>query len=51
MAIPDNKARITITIEKDLIEYLKERSAKTKRTPSNELSILLQTLKDNESKE
>ena len=51
MAIPDNKARVIVTMEKDLVNYLKERSTKNKRTVSNEIATIIEMLKNNESKE
>lgn len=43
MAISEDKKRIYISLEKDLIDILKQEAKKNRRYPSDEIAILIET--------
>ncbi|WP_179207991.1 hypothetical protein [Clostridium diolis] len=45
MAVGKNKERVMISLEKELIKYIKERAKKNGRTISNEISRVFEDLK------
>lgn len=50
MAVSKNKERVMISLEKELLKYIKERSKKNERTISDEIAILFENLKLSEEK-
>lgn len=48
MSVSNNKDRVTISLEKELIKYIKDRAEKNGRTMSNEIAILFEKLKISE---
>lgn len=51
MAVSENKSRITISLEKELLKHMKERAKNNGRTLSDEIAIVFKKLKETEKYE